>query len=86
MTKNDLSIENQLNLFFEILGMRILFVACEPQKYFRSSLLSLRIFLFFGGRESTTGNTSAVHRPSSLGSDKMIFTRVRENLVPEAPV
>ena len=31
-------------------------IACEPQTYFRSSLLSL------GGREATTGNTSAVRR------------------------
>ena len=36
-------------------------VACEQQTYFRLSLLSLRK-LTFGGREGTTGNTSAVHR------------------------
>ena len=33
-------------------------VACEAQTYFRSSLLSL----FLGGREATTGNTSALRR------------------------
>ena len=33
-------------------------VACEPQTHFRSSFLSL----FFGGRETTTGNASAVRR------------------------
>ena len=34
-------------------------IACEQQTHFRSSLLSLP---FFGGREATTGNASAVHR------------------------
>ena len=33
-------------------------VACEPQTHFRSSFLSL----CFGGRETTTGNASAVRR------------------------
>ena len=33
-------------------------LACEAQTYFRSSLLSLRK----GGREATTGNTSALRR------------------------
>ena len=33
-------------------------LACEQQTHFRSSLLSL----FFGGREATTGNASAVRR------------------------
>ena len=38
---------------------QMLRVACEQQTHFRSSLLSL---LFFGGREATTGNASAVRR------------------------
>ena len=38
-------------------------VACELQTYFGLLLLSLRkTLLFFGGREVTTGNMSAVHR------------------------
>lgn len=38
-------------------------VACELQTYFGSLLLSLRkTLLFFGEREATTGNMSAVHR------------------------
>ena len=39
-------------------------IACEQQTHFRSSLLSL---LFFGGREATTGNASAVR---SLGNPR----------------
>ena len=38
----------------------LLSLACEHLTYFRSWLLSL----FFGGREATTGNTSAVRRLS----------------------
>ena len=38
-------------------------VACEAQTHFRSSLLSLRK-IFFGGREATTGNASALRRLS----------------------
>ena len=41
-------------------------VACEAQTYF----LSLLLFLLFGGREATTGNTSAVRRPAA----KSIYT------------
>ena len=39
-------------------------LACEAQTHFRSSLLSLRKIatLFFGGREATTGNASALRR------------------------
>ena len=42
-------------------------VACEAQTYFRSSLL-------FGGREATTGNTSAFRRlvPQFLIEDKKV--------------
>ena len=46
-------------------------VACEQQTHFRSLLLSLRKIatLFFGGREATTGNASAVRR---LGARELI--------------
>ena len=39
-------------------------LTCEQQTHFRSSLLSLGKIatLFFGGREETTGNASAVRR------------------------
>ena len=37
-------------------------IACKPQTYFRSSLLSVRKITEEEGREATTGNTSAVRR------------------------
>ena len=59
-------------------------LSCEPQTHFGSSLLCL---LFFGGREATTGNASAVRRLTShlpwsiLGSlgSKFVMCRAREN-------
>ena len=39
-------------------------VACEPQTYFRSSVL--------GGREATTGNTSAVSRLLKLPNEPLL--------------
>ena len=46
-------------------------LACEQQTHFRSSLLSLRK-IFFGGREATTGNASAVRRLSSVARTMFI--------------
>ena len=45
-----------------------LLLACEAQTHFQSSLLSL---LFFGGREATTGNASALRRNYYLPNLKM---------------
>ena len=49
---------DRCDLFFDVACVAI---ACEQQTHFRSSLLSLRKF-FFGGREATTENASAVRR------------------------
>ena len=47
-------------------------IACEQQTHFRSSLLSLRkVAIFFGGREATTGNASAVRRLHFIASDRL---------------
>ena len=49
----------ELHAFQAFLQLVTDHLTCERQTYFRSSLLSLRK-LIFGGREATTGNTSAV--------------------------
>ena len=43
-----------------------LVVACEAQTYFQSLHLSLRKLTIFGGRDATTGNTSALRRLLNL--------------------
>ena len=48
-------------------------VACEQQKYFRASLLPLR--KIEGGREATTGNTSAVRRLTTQWLYLIYFNR-----------
>ena len=60
--------------FFTLSGLVHTYLACELQTYFRSSLLSLR--------KATTGNTSAVHRPTRirLFLKKEIFLSIVEKI------
>ena len=52
-----LSSQTVVSSIFLYFSVTVISVACEQQTYFRSLLLFLR-----GGREATTGNTSAVRR------------------------